>query len=384
MKICYVLDDTIYRPAGVQYCILNPATLLAKEGHEITILYAQNDHIKPVPIDPKIKLIKIAQGIDIKGLDLNGSVSTFPGFGNKKLIKKILLENDFDAIHLNYPFSPFISGRVVKLISKLKSQNLINARIVCTLQIHVEERFFPRLTNKALALYFKRKLKCIQEYIHNSNPTRLYGEKYLGVKSTYIPNGVQRVDIGDKLKSNKTKEKINLLFLGRLEDRKGALDLIKALGKLDKSTLSKLEIKIAGDGPERKEAEDMTKDLKLNISFLGRVSDEVRDNLYNEADIAIFPAKYGEAMGVVLLEAMNYGCAIIGYANPGYKDTMDIFADECLVPIEDTKALSEKIKEFADNQDTTRALASKLKAYFDGKYDTEVVGKKLVECYEGE
>jgi phosphatidylinositol alpha-mannosyltransferase len=380
MKICLVVDDSIYRHGGVQYFVITLANWLVKSDHSVTILHCPNPSVKDYNLDSRILLIPIAQGFDIKGLSFNGSVSPFPGFGNKQKILKIIQEENFDIVHFNYPFSPFVSSIVAKSVSKLRKAGLVRTKLIASMQIYVEENFIPQLANKGLGLINHSALKAIDVFTHSSTPTLHYGEKYLNIKSEYLPLGTPNIDTSAK--KNLIENKLNILFLGRLEIRKGVLDFINSLSKIDKSLLDQINITIAGNGPQREEAENLAKSFGLNIAFPGRVSDEEKHRLYLEADIAVFPSSYGESFGIVLIEAMAYGCAIIGYSNPGYKDTMAEFADECLVEPGDIEGLSSLINKFVQNPTQTLELSKKLKTFFESKYDVEVIGKKLMEIYK--
>lgn len=373
MKICFVLDDSIYRVAGVQYAILNFSRWLVSQDHEVTVLYSEFKSVPKYDIDKRIKLIPIATGFDIKSLNLNGSVSPFPGFTQKKILKKFFDRNEIDVLHICYPFSPFVTGRVLSFLKKRKMRTL------CALQIHVEEKLLPKISNYLFGLFMKRYVKFIDIFTHNATPTKEYGKKYLGIKSYFLPVGFEDIDISDKFNSNKNN--VDILFLGRFEHRKGVLDFIKAVNQI-KVDCKKSTFHVAGDGPLMQKARTLASEQKdKNFIFYGRVSDGKRDELYLKSDIAVFPAAYGEAMGNVLLEAMNYGCAVVGYANAGYADTMNKFKDECLVKPGDINALRDIIELRISDMQGTRLLAGKLKEYFKSVYSVTSVGQKLVGFY---
>ncbi|MGG7048620.1 MULTISPECIES: glycosyltransferase [unclassified Campylobacter] len=108
------------------------------------------------------------------------------------------------------------------------------------------------------------------------------------------------------LKSGQNLEKENIILsVGRLEAVKGYDIYFKALAKIDKGLLLGWKVQIAGDGSLAKELKDMTKDLGLDVQFLGHVSDIAP--LYQRAKIFVISSR-SEGLSNVLIEAGNFGC----------------------------------------------------------------------------
>lgn len=379
MKIGFVVDDSIYRFGGVQYILLNNATWFADNGHEVVILTGENKNAQPRPLHPKIKVIEIAHGIDLKRFSIIGNFAPFPGIASRKYIRNVLREEKFDVLQYHYPFSPFISGRILSETKKLPPEK--QPKNIVVFQVHVEEKKVAVLLNHLLPYSMPRALKVVDTYLNISTPSRLYGEKYLKVKSHTIPAGLVKHQEVIKPKHN---GKLNILFMGRHEERKGVLDLIEALNILSKKIdlKNKLEITIAGDGPHKVTAEEKAQAYNLVVHFPGRVSDQEKNNLYRQADIAVFPAKFGESMGLVLLEAMNFGCSIIAYGNPGYTDTLGPYADQTSVEIGNIPALAQKLEDFMSNKnELVYQLGADLRSYFASKYDQDIIGRQLLAEY---
>lgn len=376
MKICFVIDEDIYRPAGVQYYILDIAENLITKGHSVTVLCSENAFVKEHEINPKIDVKFIAKGMDVSFFKANGGVSVFPGFANRKQIREILNKNKFDVFHFNYPFSPFISARVISEIAKHPTAQSANR--VATFHVYVEEQPFLRFANKILAMLQKKAIKNIKHFISTGDATDFYGEKYLGVESIRIPIGIKSVK---NFKKNNNKKR-TILFLGRLQPRKGVIEFITALSRIPKKILKDTKIIIAGDGPQREEAESLARQHNLEIDFKGAVHEE-KHALYKEADIAVFPTLYGETFGIVLLEAMNYKCITLGYSNMGYKGTLAGLAEKSLVEPGDIETLSKNIAETLRMPDKQlQRLQQEYKSFFEKHYNMKVVIKKLIDLYE--
>ena len=139
---------------------------------------------------------------------------------------------------------------------------------------------------------------------------------------------------------------------------------------------------IAGDGPEKKAAEQWVSENKAkNIQFLGYVENDRLPDIYRSADIFCSPATHGESFGVVLLEAMASGLPIVAFANRGYKEVMgDRVLGEFLVPPGNSQELMLKLKKLVQDEN----LRKKLKRNGLDKvqqYSWENIGPKILDIY---
>ena len=381
MKICYVVDDTIYRPAGVQYAVLNFASYFRAHGHAVTILHCPHPSIPPRPLPADVEVVEGGRVRDIPGLSFNGSVSPVPVLGDASPVRELMLQRRFDVMHFNYPYSPFVSHRIVGLIRELREAGRPSPRVVMTPHTEVD-RLLPRLGTRLITAWCRSSIRVADAFTHSGEPMRRYAEHYMGVRSRLIPFGQADVDVGDRF--SRRRERTGVLFLGRLDARKGVLDFLRALARMPRQVLDRLDVRVAGDGPQRQAAEDLARTLGVPASFAGRVSEAERDALYARADLAVFPAHHGESFGLVIVEAMNRGCAIAGYANVGYADTLGPLAEACLTPPGDVDALACRIRELVESPGRIEDLGRRLKDEFRKKYSLDVVGPQLLAVYSGQ
>ena len=101
--------------------------------------------------------------------------------------------------------------------------------------------------------------------------------------------------------------------MGRLEPRKGVSVLLDAFACLDRDA----DLWIAGDGPQR---DKLRARDGLSVEWLGRISDDEKAARLRSATVACFPAIDGESFGIVLLEAMAAGAALVASDIDGYRD----------------------------------------------------------------
>jgi glycosyltransferase involved in cell wall biosynthesis len=136
-----------------------------------------------------------------------------------------------------------------------------------------------------------------------------------------------------------------VLFVGRLVERKGVAHLIEALGQLKNQ--NRTQLVVVGEGPERPRLEARARELGLSdrVVFRGRISDAELRRAYEMADVFVLPAVLDargdtEGLGVVLLEAMNYGVPVIASRIGGIVDIVTDNETGILVPPGDAAALA--------------------------------------------
>jgi glycosyltransferase involved in cell wall biosynthesis len=128
-------------------------------------------------------------------------------------------------------------------------------------------------------------------------------------KITILPNAVaERKPYSFKEKPD-SQEKICLFFLARFAKNKGIHILMKAIEELNNEGYKdKLHFKLGGKGPLFQKYEEGNR--PDNVELLGFVSDEELTQLYQEADVFVFPTLF-EGMPTVVLEAMSNYLPII-------------------------------------------------------------------------
>ncbi|MGB0386107.1 MAG: glycosyltransferase [Ardenticatenaceae bacterium] len=152
----------------------------------------------------------------------------------------------------------------------------------------------------------------------------------------------------------RTSDKLTVLFVGRLEKRKGILDLFQAIPSVLKQVPNATFI-IAGadnsrhDGFQRRTGTDYPtyfanryRKVRSHVKFMGRVSDETLHELYQSCDLFVAPSLY-ESFGLIYIEAMNYAKPVIGCRAGGIPEVIDDGVTGLLVDPGAAKALAEAI-----------------------------------------
>lgn len=140
------------------------------------------------------------------------------------------------------------------------------------------------------------------------------------------------------------KNKLTLVYVGRLADEKSLPELVKAFDIL--SEKYEIQLLLVGDGPIRDSLEKSLEKSDGNFAFTGLQKGEELAKLYASSDIFAFPSKT-ETFGQVVQEAMASGLAVVGYDSPGVRDLVQHGSTGFLVKENDlsfTEALEELIK----------------------------------------
>lgn len=178
-----------------------------------------------------------------------------------------------------------------------------------------------------------------------------------------------------------TADRRGLIFVGRLVEKKGVEYLIKAMSRLVE-TYPDLMLTIVGDGPDRSRLLNLAHTLRLtkNIDFAGSVPNVELPRRLRTAKIAVMPsivAKSGdqEGLGLVTVEAMGCGCAVVASNLPAVRDTVQDGETGLMANPADAADLAEKINVLLTNDELCRTLAASGRAYALRHFDWKIVGE---------
>ncbi|MCX7732263.1 MAG: glycosyltransferase family 4 protein [candidate division WOR-3 bacterium] len=370
-----LLVSAAYRPypSGVSEHVHNLASALRSLGQEVTILTTRfPKYQKLVPADnTEIPILRYGKAIL---LPLNRSYATLP-VGTKlcKQIATLLHTHQFDIVHCHGFFFPEISYWA---LIHSNSVNVVTS-LTAGFKIH-------RFGNKLFRMIFAKEIKKIHGKIAISNRARTAIEPYLPGEYRIIPSGVnlKLFHPGYKPKIKKrTGEKI-ILFLGRLDKRKGLEILIQAM-PLIISSIPHIRLVVIGDGPRKKHCVKMVHDLGLaeKVFFLGAVQTEELPEYYCSADVYCSPALGGETLGIVLLEAMACGVPVVASNIPGYDETVSHLNDGVLVTPGNSAELAKAIiKVLSDNSLRANLINAGLHKV-KKNYDWSIIASKTLDYY---
>jgi len=185
---------------------------------------------------------------------------------------------------------------------------------------------------------------------------KVYGVTPKDGRYTVVPHGIEPV-LDDQVRPfdpRRESDRLIVLYVGRLEQRKGVLDLFEAIPSILKQ-VPKVKFIIAGqdnsrcDGFQHRMGMDYPSyfahrygEFMAHVEFMGMVSDETLQALYQSCDLFVAPSLY-ESFGLVYLEAMNYAKPVIGCRAGGVPEVVEDGITGLLVDPEAPSALAEAI-----------------------------------------
>lgn len=149
-----------------------------------------------------------------------------------------------------------------------------------------------------------------------------------------------------------------VLFVGRLDERKGFRVAVRAFGELA-SAHPDLRLVVAGEGPERVAAESLPGEVRDRVRFLGAVPNPDIPPVHAACDVFVAPNVGGESFGIVLVEAMAAGLPVVASSIPGFTEVVRDGVDGLLVPAADPRAVAAALARVLDDPPfATRLVAA--------------------------
>jgi len=369
MKIGLICPYNIAIGGGVQEQVKAMQTVLAERGHDVAIITPQ----PRVPyIDEGRKVIFLGTATDVKT-----PLNTTAQFSASVLTDEIdtLLEREqFDILHFHEPWVPVLSRQI---LSRSKSVN------VATFHAMLPDTRVAQTVGRVVTPYTKPLLRHIDAFAAVSEGAASYLLGLADVSVQIIPNGVDlrhfRTKSGPKTPADATKKTI--LYLGRLENRKGVRYLLEAFARLQ-SKKPDVRLVIAGAGPDREKLEQEVQALGCSdVEFLGYVDDVTKMKLFHSADLFCAPSIFGESFGIVLLEAMASSLVAVAGDNPGYSSVMQGLGKLSLVNPKDIPQFTHRL-ELLLYDDDLRALWQKWAKDYVRQFDYAKILDRYEAMYE--
>lgn len=368
MKIGLVCPYNIHKGGGVQEVVLATQKELIARGHQVKIITPLPREYEP-SAEPDV--IHIGTSTDFHS-PLHTSVQISASADIEK-IHTVLETEQFDILHFHEPWIPMLSRQV------LQRSHSVN---IATFHAKVPETLMSRTVVRVVTPYLKSVLKDLHILTAVSTSAAEYAGSLTNEPITIIPNGI---DLGKykRLKSpaGQPRRRLKILYIGRLERRKGVKYLLQAYGVLARE-LSDIELIIAGDGPEREKLELLAEDLGLpNVTFLGYIKDDLKLQLLQEADLFCSPAVFGESFGIVLLEAMAVGAVSVAGNNSGYVDVLQEIGAISIVNPRDESEFARRLKLLL-TEEALRALWRKWAEGYVRQFNWPAVVDQYEELYK--
>lgn len=358
MKILQVSDSYYPDPGGVSEVLHHLSKALRNLGHKVHILTSGHPGVQK----KEKEVTRLGSRITFYANKSEVNWTFSPMLPLK--VKNFIQNNSFDVINTHGPFAPNLP-----LLALIYS----NALNIATFHTAFSGFNYYKLA-KFLFTGISRKIDgsiCVSR--------KALKEVYPHFpKGNYkiIPNGVDTKRFTPKGKKlQEFSDKKIILFLGRLDPRKGLPVMIRAL-PLIKEKIPEAILIVAGKGAP---PENIPQKLRKYIIFKGMISNEMVPVYYRSADIYCSPALSGETFGIVLLEAMACGTPTIASDIDGYREVIP--DKEMLFQKGNPKALAEKAISLLRNK-TKRRKIKKAGIKTAKEYDWSNIAKETESLYK--
>lgn len=366
MKIGIVTQSYYPRPGGVTEVAHFSARELRKLGHDVTIVtthYTGSDRDEP-------GVARIGRNVLVP---VNGAwVNMTVGAGLRGELRRIFERERFDVVHAHCPLVPTLP--LLSLETALPRQ-----KVVGTFHAAADGNFFYW----AFRRFLEKRARRLDRRMAVSEAARTFVSKYFPGDYEIVPNGIDcaRFRPGIEPFEQYRDGRINVLFVGRMDPRKGVPYLCKAMPLVGRELGGNVRFMIVGEKGLRAHLCSRPADLHgAQMAWIGRVSPEDLPRYYATADIFCSPATGQESFGIVLLEAMASGVAIAASDIPGYRTILSPGREGILFPPRDPGELARAIVSLARDERLRRELgeAGRKQAL---RFDWPIVVRRLESVY---
>jgi phosphatidylinositol alpha-mannosyltransferase len=306
LRIGLVCPYSLSVPGGVQGQVLGLARALRAMGHEARVLGPCDGPPPTSFVTPLGKSLPTTA---------NGSIAPLAPDASAALrTMRALRDEDFHVLHLHEPLAP---GPTMTALT------LDSTPMIGTFHAAGDSSAY-RLLNP-----FARWLADhLDQRVVVSKDALELAQRYLGGQYDVLFNGVEleRFLQVSPWSDGTTTKRPTVLFCGRHEERKGLGVLLEALEHVPVD----VRCWVASDGPETARLQQRHAG-DGRIEWLGRITDDDKIARLRAADVFCAPSLRGESFGVVLLEAMAAGTAVVASALDGYRNVATDGLDARLV-----------------------------------------------------
>lgn len=345
MKVGIVSQSYYPRYGGVTEHVHSLAVELRRRGHTVTIL---TSHFRKGESGDHSMVRRIGHNILIP---FNRAFVDFTvGFDLEGKLRRAIRELDLDVVHVHCPSAPSLPLLAIRgcdrpLVGTFHSTGGRTA---------LQDLFHPFLGPLMAKLDAR---------IAVSQTAQATAELYYPGPYDVIPNGVDVERFHPLVKPFeewRDPDRVNLLFVGRLDPRKGVQDLIAAMPEVIARTDGRARLLVVGDSYLRPQVEaEVPSAARRHVHFLGHVPSADLPRWYATGDVFCSPATGNESFGIVLVEAMAAGRALACSDIAGYRTVVTPGVDAAVFPPGDVHSIARVLAQLVEDPERRGRLAER-------------------------
>ena len=365
MKIALISPYDWAYPGGVGVHIARLSQEFTRTGHQTTIITPSS---KPSSELDGGNVVVVGRPVPVP---MGGSIAriTF-SFHRAPRVKALLKEEEFDVVHLH---EPLLSALPLTVLRYSRSLNVGT---------------FHAYTRRSRGLWsfrplLKRSFRKLHGKIAVSPPAAELIGKYFPGYFNIIPNGIDLHHFGTELPPiERFRDGMtNILFVGRMEKRKGLPYLLSAFARL-KWEHPQVRLLVVGPGKLDPTSERILGERALkDVELLGPVPYAELPRYYRTADIFCSPATGSESFGIVLLEAMAAAKPIVASNIAGYASLIHQGVQGILVEPKDDQALAAALAQLITSPQLREEMGRRGQAIAQD-FSWERVARRVMDYYQ--
>jgi glycosyltransferase involved in cell wall biosynthesis len=364
---------------GVASVVGNLAKYLQARGHGVFFFHAERNAL--LLSEGKTKLgfpdFRLRLGLPFTGrhplLSALAAVALFPLtlFELMRLIRR----QRIDIVNVHYPIPAFVFFALCRLVTSIK---LVTS-------VHGADIFPKGRPRDAYPTPLRFLLNSSDAIVANSDAfrtdfLRIFPD--LRDKTVFIHNGVhlEELDFGDRQSANGREPYV--LCVAAHNEKKGLDVLLRAFARVG-SAERQLKLVLVGDGPLRKQLEDLAGTLQLNgqVNFVGsRERREVAEFLHG-CELFVLPSR-SEPFGIAIIEAMACGKPVVATRTGGIPEIIEHGQDGLLVNPDDSAELADGMERLLNDPKLQRALGGKARAKVKERFRWENTGSAYQQLFQ--
>ena len=360
MRVGLVCPYSFDVHGGVQTHVRELASALRTLGHDVAVL-APGEQAADLPSYVTTTGRTVA-------MPYNGSVARV-SFGPLVAgrVRRWLADGQFDVVHIHEPATPSVS--VLALWAA-------RAPLVATFHTASER---TRTLETSAATFLRAGLAKLDAHVVVSGEAERTMARYLDADPVVIPNGVdiRRFAIGTRRSGPPT-----VAVVGRVDEpRKGFDVLLRSWPRVvRRHPGARLLVVGAGGRPAR--LRSLPPAAADSVELLGALDDAAKAAVLAQADVVVAPNTHGESFGIVLVEAMAAGAAVVASDLPAFRRVLGDGRHGVLFPTGDPSLLAEAVTGLLDDPARSALLGERARRAASA-YDWSSVAPRVADVYAG-